>query len=146
MRKKRFSPLALVVTALLTAAVTAAVLVGAAWMLLGRAGLGMAQAMVLINTQFVGEHDIDKAVDQAMDALIEGLGDRWSYYMDADGYAAQQESRSNSYVGVGVTVTYPEEGGMLIQSVTEGGPAEEAGLTAGPPSVTDWMSMPPSSG
>ena len=54
MRKKRFSPLALVVTALLTAAVTAAVLVGAAWMLLGRAGLGMAQAMVLINTQFVG--------------------------------------------------------------------------------------------
>ena len=102
-----------------------------AWLLLGRAGLGMAQAMVLINTQFVGEHDIDKAVDQAMDALIEGLGDRWSYYMDADGYIAQQESRSNSYVGIGVTVTYPEDGGMLIQSVTEGGPAEEAGLTAG---------------
>ena len=131
MRKKRFSPLALVVTVLLTAAVTVAVLAGAAWMLLGRAGLGMAQAMLLINTQFVGEHDIDKAVDQAMDALIEGLGDRWSYYMNADGYAAQQESRSNSYVGIGVTVTYPEEGGMLIQSVTEGGPAEEAGLTAG---------------
>ena len=131
MTKKRFSPLALVVTVLLTAAVTVAVLAGAAWVLLGRAGLGMAQAMVLINTQFVGEHDIDKAVDQAMDDLIEGLGDRWSYYMDADSYAAQQESRSNSYVGIGVTVTYPEGGGMLIQSVTEGGPAAEAGLTAG---------------
>lgn len=131
LKKKCFSPLALVVTALLTVVVTVAVLAGMAWLLLGRAGLGMAQAMVLINTQFVGEHDIDKAVDQAMDALIEGLGDRWSYYMDADGYTAQQESRSNSYVGIGVTVTYPEDGGMLIQSVTEGGPAEKAGLTAG---------------
>lgn len=129
--KKRFSLLALVITALLTAALTAAILAGAAWMLLGRAGLGMMEAMVLINTQFVGEHDIGKAADQAMNTLIESLGDRWSYYMDADGYAAQQESRSNSYVGIGVTVTYPEEGGMLIQAVTEGGPAEEAGLTAG---------------
>ena len=70
MKKKCFSPLALVVTALLTVVVTVAVLAGMAWLLLGRAGLGMAQAMVLINTQFVGEHDIDKAVDQAMDALI----------------------------------------------------------------------------
>lgn len=131
MKKKRFSLLALVITVLLTVAVMAAVLAGAAWMLLGRAGLGMMEAMVLINTQFVGEHDIGAAADQAMNTLIESLGDRWSYYMDADGYAAQQESRSNSYVGIGVTVTYPEEGGMLIQTVTEGGPAEEAGLTAG---------------
>ena len=91
----------------------------------------MMEAVILINTQFVGEHDMGAATDQAMDALIEGLGDRWSYYMDAEGYAAQQESRSNSYVGIGVTVTYPEEGGLLIQSVAEGGPADQAGLTAG---------------
>lgn len=130
-KEKRFTTKALVVTALLTAVVTVVLLAGAAWMLLGRAGLGMMEAMVLINTKFVGEHDIDQAVDQAMDTLIESLGDRWSYYVDADGYAALQESRSNSYVGIGVTVTYPEDGGMLIQAVTEGGPAEEAGLTAG---------------
>lgn len=130
-KEKRFTTKALVVTALLTAVVTVVLLAGAAWMLLGRAGLGMMEAMVLINTKFVGEHDIDQAVDQAMDTLIGSLGDRWSYYVDADGYAALQESRSNSYVGIGVTVTYPEDGGMLIQAVTKGGPAEEAGLTAG---------------
>lgn len=131
MKAKRFSLRALIVTAVIAALAAAGVLAGAAWALVGPEGLGMMEAVVLINTQFVGEHDMGAATDQAMDALIEGLGDRWSYYMDAEGYAAQQESRSNSYVGIGVTVTYPEEGGLLIQSVAEGGPADQAGLTAG---------------
>lgn len=131
MREKRFSVRTLIVTAVIAALAAAGVLAGAAWALVGPEGLGMMEAVVLINTQFVGEHDMGAATDQAMDALIEGLGDRWSYYMDAEGYAAQQESRSNSYVGIGVTVTYPEEGGLLIQSVAEGGPADQAGLTAG---------------
>ena len=131
MREKRFSIRALIVTAVIAVLATAGVIAGATWALLGPEGLGMMEAVVLINTQFVGEHDMEAATDQAMDALIEGLGDRWSYYMDAEGYAAQQESRSNSYVGIGVTVTYPEEGGLLIQTVAEGGPADRAGLTAG---------------
>ena len=131
MREKRFSVRTLIVTAVIAALAAAGVLAGAAWALVGPEGLGMMEAMVLINTQFVGEHDMVAATDQAMDALIEGLGDRWSYYMDAEDYVAQQESRSNSYVGIGVTVTYPEEGGLLIQSVAEGGPADQAGLTAG---------------
>ena len=131
MREKRFSVRTLIVTAVIAALAAAGVLAGAAWALVGPEGLGMMEAVVLINTQFVGEHDMGAATDQAMDALIEGLGDRWSYYMDAEDYVAQQESRSNSYVGIGVTVTYPEEGGLLIQSVAEGGPADQAGLTAG---------------
>ena len=131
MKAKRFSLRALIVTAVIAALAAAGVLAGAAWALVGPEGLGMMEAVVLINTQFVGEHDMEAATDQAMDALIEGLGDRWSYYMDAEDYVAQQESRSNSYVGIGVTVTYPEEGGLLIQSVAEGGPADQAGLTAG---------------
>ena len=131
MREKRFSIRALIVTAVIAVLATAGVIAGAAWALLGPEGLGMMEAMLLIKTKFVGEHDIGAATDQAMDALIDGLGDRWSYYMDADAYAAQQESRSNSYVGIGVTVTYPEEGGLMIQSVTEGGPAAAAGLVPG---------------
>lgn len=131
MKEKRFSLLSLLVTAVLAVLLTVGALAGGAWALLGPEGLGMVETVALVNTLFVGEHDLGTASDQAMDALIEGLGDRWSYYMDAEDYAAQQESRSNSYVGIGVTVTYPEEGGLLIQSMAEGGPAEEAGLRAG---------------
>ena len=131
MKKRRFSAVHLLTAVLLAVALTLAGGVLTLRVILGAEGLGMMEAMLLIKTKFVGEHDIGAATDQAMDALIDGLGDRWSYYMDADAYAAQQESRSNSYVGIGVTVTYPEEGGLMIQSVTEGGPAAAAGLVPG---------------
>ena len=131
MKKRRFSAVHLLTAVLLAVALTLAGGVLTLRVILRAEGLGMMEAMLLIKTKFVGEHDIGAATDQAMDALIDGLGDRWSYYMDADAYAAQQESRSNSYVGIGVTVTYPEEGGLMIQSVTEGGPAAAAGLVPG---------------
>ena len=130
-KTKRFSLRTLLLTAVLTVVLTAGVLLGAAWLLLGRAGVSMAETMVLINTLFVGEHDIQTATDQALDSLITGLGDRWSYYMDADSYQQQIQRRSNSYVGIGVIVTYLEEGVLHIEAVTAGGPAEAAGLQAG---------------
>ena len=131
-KTKRFSLLTLLLTAVLAVALTAGVLLGAAWLLLGRAGMSMVETMVLINTLFVGEHDnIGEAADQALNSLIAGLGDRWSYYMDAESYQQTQVRRSNSYVGIGVTVTYPEEGVLHIEAVAAGGPAEAAGLQAG---------------
>lgn len=129
-KKRSFLP-ALVLTALVSFLAAVLVLLGAAWAVLGTEGLSMIETLVLINTRFVGEHDLGEAVDESLDALIEGLGDRWSYYMDEEAYAAQQESRNNVYVGIGVTVTYPEEGGLLIRAVAEEGPAREAGLQAG---------------
>ena len=131
MREKRFSVRALVLTVVLTVLLTAVLLAGILCLLLGKEGMSMAQAMVLINTQFVGEHDIGEAVDGAMDSLITGLGDRWAYYMDAEGYARQKENKSNAYVGLGCTVSYPETEGLLIEAVTEDGPADKAGLKAG---------------
>ena len=131
MREKRFSVRALVLTVVLTVLLTAVLLAGILCLLLGKEGMSMAQAMVLINTQFVGEHDIGEAVDGAMDSLITGLGDRWSYYMDAEGYARQKENKTNAYVGRGCTVSYPETEGLLIEAVTEDGPADKAGLKAG---------------
>ena len=132
MKTKRFSLLTLLLTALFAVLATVGVLLGAAWLLLGRPGMGMVQSMALINTLFVGEHEnIEGAVDQAMDGLVTALGDRWSYYMDADSYQQLIERRSNSYVGIGVTVTYQEEGVLHIEAVAEGGPAEAAGLQVG---------------
>lgn len=114
-----------------TAVLTVGVALAVAWGLLGKAGLGMVQSMVIINSRFVGEHDINGAADDAMGALIAGLGDRWSYYMDAEGYARQKESKENAYVGIGATVSYPEGEGLLVNDVVEDGPAERAGLVAG---------------
>lgn len=130
MKTKRFSVGSIIVTAALSVVITLGAAALAAWLLLGSSGLAVATGAVLINTKFVGEYDKDAMADAALAAMVESLGDRWSYYVDAEGYAALEERRSNTYVGIGVTITY-EEDGLHIQSVTEGGPAEAAGLLPG---------------
>lgn len=128
MRKKRFSALHLV----LTAALTLAIALGGGYLLLrgtvGESGLSLLRGLRLINTRFVGEYDETQVVDAALAGMVEGLDDRWSYYLTAEGYAAQQQRRSNQYVGVGITVDYTREEGLRIVEVAAGGPAEEAGL------------------
>lgn len=128
--KKRFSTKAIILTAALSVLVTLGAVALAAWLLLGTSGLAVTAGVAFINTQFVGEYDEDTMADAALDAMVESLGDRWSYYMDAESYAASKLRRSNTYVGIGVTITY-EADGLHIQSVTEGGPAEAAGLLPG---------------
>ncbi len=105
---------------------------GAWCLLLGRSGMAMVQTYLLARFAFVDtEADLGKAVDAGLNAFVDGLGDRWSYYLNAEYYQATNERRANSYVGVGVTVDYTREEGLLVQSVTEGGPADKAGVLPG---------------
>lgn len=130
MKTKRFSTRSIILTAALSVILTLGAVALAAWLLLGSSGLSILAGTAVIRTQFVGEYSEDALADAALDAMVDSLGDRWSYYLDAEGYAALKTRRSNSYVGIGVTVTY-ETDGLHIRSVTEGGPAQEAGLLAG---------------
>ena len=86
----------------------------------------------LILEKFIGEADKTEMEDAAANAMIEALGDRWSYYIPADEYDDYLEQSANSYVGIGVTIQVTEdESGFLITKVNEGGPADEAGLLPG---------------
>lgn len=82
----------------------------------------------LILDCFIGEVDQTAMEDAAANAMVNALGDRWSYYIPADQFAAHMEQMNNAYVGVGITITPVESGGFRIIAVTEGGPAEEAGV------------------
>lgn len=117
---------------LISVVLTLVLSTGAWCLLLGRAGMAMVQTYLLARFAFVDtDADLGKAVDAGLDAFVDGLGDRWSYYLDAEYYQATNERRANSYVGVGVTVDYTREEGLLVQSVAEGGPADKAGVLAG---------------
>jgi len=86
----------------------------------------------LIETYFIGESDRAAMEDAAAAAMVESLGDKWSYYMTAKDYQAYQEQMRNAYVGIGITITLMEdESGFEVIKVNEGGPAEEAGMLAG---------------
>lgn len=92
----------------------------------------LAQLERIINSYFVKDVDMAQLEDTAADAMVEALGDRWSYYMTAQDYQNYLETMANAYVGVGMTVQLNGDGlGMDIVQVTEGGPAEEAGILHG---------------
>lgn len=85
----------------------------------------------LIQDFFIGEVDRTKIEDAAANAMVSALGDRWSYYIPADQYAAHQEQKNNAYVGIGITIAQLEDGSLDVRQVAEGGPAEEAGVQDG---------------
>ena len=130
-RKKRFSLAQLLLAIALTAAAVlgCGLLAVRAWM--GEGGRSLVEGLRLVNTLFVGEYDETEVVDAALEGMVSGLGDRWSYYLTADELEAQNQRRTNQYVGVGITVNYTREEGLYILGVEAGGPAEAAGLEAG---------------
>ena len=89
------------------------------------------ELQTLIDEKFIGDVDWKVAEDYAAAGMVEGLGDRWSYYMSAENYESYLEQMTNSYVGVGITVTEQEEGYLEILEVAKGGPADSAGVEAG---------------
>ena len=131
MRNKRFSLAQLLLAIALTAAAVlgCGLLAVRAWM--GEGGRSLVEGLRLVNTLFVGEYDETEVVDAALEGMVSGLGDRWSYYLTADELEAQNQRRTNQYVGVGITVNYTREEGLYILGVEAGAPAEAAGLEAG---------------
>lgn len=131
MREKRFSLLHIILAVVLTAILTFGGTVLAAWVTIGPSGLTLLEGMSLVNTLFVGPYDEDKVLDATMTGMVDGLGDRWSYYLNPAAYQATNERRKNIYVGIGVTVSYENEDGLLILSVEPDGPAGKAGIQPG---------------
>lgn len=85
----------------------------------------------LIQNRFIGEVDVTAMEDAAADAMVNALGDRWSYYITAADYDAYLDQMNNSYVGVGITIQVREDGYLDIIEVVPGGPAEKSGLLPG---------------
>lgn len=91
-----------------------------------------AEVQEIIETYFIDDYAEDTLADGAASGMVDATGDEWSYYLSADEVAAYEESMANAYVGVGITITEDAEaGGMRVEEVVSGGPAEEAGIRMG---------------
>ena len=76
--------------------------------------------------------EMTKVEDAAANAMVEALGDRWSYYVTKEEYAQLMEQNANSYVGIGITITAREDKqGFDITKVEPGGSAQAGGLLPG---------------
>ncbi len=86
----------------------------------------------VIDRMFIGETDQTVMNDYMASAMVQSLGDQWSYYVPADQYQLYEEQHTNSYVGIGVTIRILEnDGGFEIQQVEPNGSAKESGILPG---------------
>lgn len=81
----------------------------------------------LLVEKFVDGAESAALQDAAAHAMVEALGDRWSYYIPREQYDAYVEDKNNSYVGIGVTIQEAENG-YLVVKVRKDSPAQQAGI------------------
>ncbi len=132
MKEKRFTLRALIITAAAPLVLTLGLTALTAWLRLGPGGLAVLRSMDLINARFPGDHDPGQTAADAIQGMVDGLGDRWSAYLSREEYEAWDRQLGNAYVGVGLTYQVSDESAALvIVGLASGGPAEEAGLLVG---------------
>ena len=128
---KKYSLRTLIISLIAAVVATAVILTAAFFSYIGASGRTLLAANWYVKNRFVGAYDESLWLDATLDAMTRSLGDRWSYYSDAEIYAEQNASRDGSFVGIGVTVRYEGDDGMRLESIYPNSPAEAAGLLVG---------------
>ena len=93
-------------------------------------GIGKLQELQsLLDQMYIGEIDQEYMIDMAAAGMVQGIEDRWSYYLPASEMQAYHDSMANSYVGIGITVARLEDGsGFQVQRVEPDSPAQKSGI------------------
>ena len=73
----------------------------------------------------------EEFLEVVFNGIIEALGDPFSSYMKAEHWKTGFASNTGRYQGVGIATTTNSRGEIAISSVSEGQPAEKAGLKIG---------------
>uniref|UniRef100_A0A7C5VNW1 S41 family peptidase n=1 Tax=Fervidobacterium thailandense TaxID=1008305 RepID=A0A7C5VNW1_9BACT len=92
------------------------------------------EALYRINNDYYDIKGVkfDKLIDSAIDGLVKGLGDDFSYYYPASRQQEQMIEMEGQYGGLGIEVTYDSENrAVKVISPMYGTPAWRAGLQAG---------------
>lgn len=91
----------------------------------------LSEALGVIRENFIGQWDETVLTDDAIDAMVNSLGDRWSYYMTAEEMDAYRNTTGNTYGGIGIVVGADEDGLAVIRKVYAGSSAGAAGVEPG---------------
>lgn len=85
-----------------------------------------------IDRRYIGQVDMAAVEDAAAQAIVDAIGDRWSYYISAEQYAEYQSGKDNTFVGIGITIQARDDAmGFSVLSVEPDSPAQQAGLLPG---------------
>ena len=82
----------------------------------------------IISDNYYKKYDKKKMYNFLESAMVYGLEDPYSYYLDKDSQQEFSENIEGKYVGVGLTLTPSESGEIMVIAPFDGSPAQEAGI------------------
>ena len=86
----------------------------------------------MIESDYIGDFDIKKAEDKAIEAVVSSIGDKYAAYYNEKNAKQAMESVDGSFVGVGIEVFANTEKNVLeVISAYEDTPAFRAGIKSG---------------
>ena len=85
----------------------------------------------VIDAYYLGDIDEKKILDQTLKGYVKGLDDEYTEYMTTEEWKEFDEKAFGNFVGIGVVMSIDENENIVIISVVEGSPAEEAGIREG---------------
>lgn len=91
------------------------------------------EVIALLEEKYIDDVNYEVLDDYLAEAAVAATGDRWSYYISAEDFAAYAEDNANAYVGIGITIEHKNEDdpGFTVIDVARNGPAEAAGILVG---------------
>lgn len=88
------------------------------------------EVATLLDSSGIYEVDADAATEGTIEALLESTGDAYAQYFDEDEYADYLASTTGSFIGIGIAI-YQDGDDVVVSTVYEGTPAEDAGVQVG---------------
>lgn len=86
----------------------------------------------LVRENYFGEINENLLTAMMSGGYVEGVGDRYSYYMTADDYAAYKEEEKGNKGGIGIIAVYDSQNSNIyVAEVSEGSPAQLQGISKG---------------
>ncbi len=84
-----------------------------------------------VRQYYYGNIEESQLMDMIARGYIAGLGDKYSKYMTAQEYEQMMTQNAGSIVGIGVEITQDASGYILVKTVYDDSPAQNAGIAAG---------------
>lgn len=84
-----------------------------------------------IETSYVNEVDYDAMIDGGIEGMVGSLGDPHSMYLDEEKFMKLRAHTEGNFGGVGIVMSFQEDGKVSVSSVLENAPAKEAGIQEG---------------
>jgi len=89
------------------------------------------EVLQILEDGYYREIDAPRLERRSVNALLEGLDDPYTFYLDPDQYAQLQRDTEGVFFGVGLNVRPGEGGGAVVTGVYDDSPAQRAGVRTG---------------